>query len=71
VVSYTPLQLYPRGKSPRYSLDRRLGEPQTGSGSGEGMKILDPAGTRTPILWKRSLVKRKHRWEITLDLQFR
>jgi hypothetical protein len=28
VVSFTPLPLYPRGKSPRYPLDRRLGGPQ-------------------------------------------
>jgi len=25
VVSFTPQQLYPQGKSPRYSLDRRWG----------------------------------------------
>jgi hypothetical protein len=31
-VSFTPRPLYPRGKSPRYSLDRRLGEPQSRSG---------------------------------------
>jgi hypothetical protein len=28
VVSFTPLPLYPRRKSPRYPLDRRLGGPQ-------------------------------------------
>jgi hypothetical protein len=28
VVSFTPRPLYPRGKSPRYPLDRRLGGPQ-------------------------------------------
>jgi hypothetical protein len=32
VVSYTPLLLYPWGKSPRYPLDRRLGGPQNQSG---------------------------------------
>jgi hypothetical protein len=32
LVSFTPLQFYPRGKSPRYPLDRRLGEPQSRSG---------------------------------------
>jgi hypothetical protein len=26
VVSFTPLPLYPRGKSPQYPLDRRLGD---------------------------------------------
>jgi hypothetical protein len=32
VVSFTPRPLYPRGKSPRYPLDRRLGGPQGRSG---------------------------------------
>jgi hypothetical protein len=32
VVSVIPRPLYPQGKSPRYSLDRRLGEPQNLSG---------------------------------------
>jgi hypothetical protein len=32
VVSFTPLPLYPPGKSPLYSLDRRLGGPQSRSG---------------------------------------
>jgi hypothetical protein len=37
VVSFTPLPLYPRWKSPRYPLDRRLGGPQSQSGRrGEG-----------------------------------
>jgi hypothetical protein len=34
VVSFTPRPLYPQGKSPRYSLDRRLGGPQSRSGRG-------------------------------------
>jgi hypothetical protein len=44
VVSFTPRPLYPRGKSPLYPLDRRLGGPH-----GE-VKILAPTGTRTPTL---------------------
>jgi hypothetical protein len=32
VVSFTPLPLYPRGKSPRYPLDRRQSGPQSRSG---------------------------------------
>jgi hypothetical protein len=40
VVSFTPLPLYPRGKSPRYPLDRRLGEPQSRSGPCEQEKNL-------------------------------
>jgi hypothetical protein len=34
VVSFTPLPLYPQGKSPWYPLDRRLGGPQSRSGRG-------------------------------------
>jgi hypothetical protein len=29
VVSFMPGPLYPRGKYPRYTLDRKLGEPKT------------------------------------------
>jgi hypothetical protein len=32
MVSFTPRPLYPQRKSPRYSLDRRTGEPQCRSG---------------------------------------
>jgi hypothetical protein len=38
----------PRGKSPRYSLHRRLGGPRSRSGRYGGVKILDPAGSRSP-----------------------
>jgi hypothetical protein len=48
VVSFTPLPLYPRGKSPRYPLDRRLGGPQSRSGRFGKEKILDPTVIRTP-----------------------
>jgi hypothetical protein len=48
MVSFTPLPLYPRGKSPRYPLDRRLGWPQSQSGRRGEEKILGPSGTRTP-----------------------
>jgi hypothetical protein len=48
VVSITPLLLYPRGKSPRCPLDRRLGGPQSRSGQRGEEKILDPTGTLTP-----------------------
>jgi hypothetical protein len=50
VVSFTPLPLYPRGKSSRYPLDRRLGGPQSRSGQRGEEKVLDPTGTRTPAL---------------------
>jgi hypothetical protein len=48
VVIFTPRPLYPRGKSPRYPLDRMLGGPQSRSGRLGEKKILDPTGTRTP-----------------------
>jgi hypothetical protein len=47
-VSFAPQPLYPRGKSFRYPLDRRLGLPQSRSGRYVEAKILDPTGTRTP-----------------------
>jgi hypothetical protein len=47
VVNFGPRPLYPRGKSPRYPLDRRLGGPQSRSGRFGEEKILDPIGTRT------------------------
>jgi hypothetical protein len=49
VVSFTPLPLYPRGKSPRYTLVRRLGGPQSQSGRSGEEKILIPSVARTPI----------------------
>jgi hypothetical protein len=42
VVSFTPRPLYPRGKSPRYPLDRRLGGSQNQSGRRGEETILDP-----------------------------
>jgi hypothetical protein len=48
VFSFTPLQLYPRGKSHRYSLYRRFGGPQNRSGRYGEVKILDPTWTQTP-----------------------
>jgi hypothetical protein len=51
VASLTTRPLYPRGKSPRHPLDRRLGRPQSRSGRRGKEKILGPTGTRirTPI----------------------
>jgi hypothetical protein len=42
VVSFTPLPLYPQGKSPWYPLDRRLGGPQSHSGGGGEEKNSQP-----------------------------
>jgi hypothetical protein len=47
MVSSTPLPLYPRGKSPHYPLDRRLGGAQSRSGRRGEVNILDPTGIRT------------------------
>jgi hypothetical protein len=42
VVNFTPRPLYPRGKSPRYPLDRRLGGTQSRSGRFGEQNILWP-----------------------------
>jgi hypothetical protein len=48
VVSLTPRPLYLQEKSPRYSLDRRLGGPQSRSGrDGEEKNSQLPVGNRT------------------------
>jgi len=44
MASFTPRTLYPQGKNPLYPLDRRLGGPQSRSGSGdEDKKFPVPA----------------------------
>jgi hypothetical protein len=48
MVSFTPLPLYPRRKSPQYPLDRRLGLPQSWSGCCGKEKIRYPTRTQTP-----------------------
>jgi hypothetical protein len=40
----------PRPLYPRYPLDRKLGGPQSQSGRRGEEKILDPTGTRTPVV---------------------
>jgi len=51
VVSFTPQSLYPRGKSPPYALDTRLGRPQSRCGRcGEGTgPIIAPADNWTSV----------------------
>jgi hypothetical protein len=48
VVSFTARPIYPRAKSPRYPLERRLGGPKKLSGRRGEEKVLDPTGTRIP-----------------------
>jgi hypothetical protein len=48
-VSFTPRLLYPRGKSLRYPLDRRLGGLHSQSGRRGEEKILDHTRIRTLI----------------------
>jgi hypothetical protein len=43
VVSFTPLSLYPRGKSPRYPMERRL-DPSAGLDDVERRKLLTLPG---------------------------
>jgi hypothetical protein len=61
VVSFTPLPFYPRGTSPLYPLDWRLGGPQSRSGE---EKIVVP--TRTPT----SLVKGRFPIWTSIDGRF-
>jgi hypothetical protein len=48
VVSFTPLPLFPRRKSPWYPLDKNLGWSQSRSGRRGEKKIVDTTGTRIP-----------------------
>jgi hypothetical protein len=50
VVSFMPRPLYPRGRSPRYQLDRRLGGLQSRFGPCAREKNLATAGNKTPTV---------------------
>jgi hypothetical protein len=54
---HAPAALYPRGKDPRYPLDRRLGGSQT---QGLEEKSSVPVGDRTPIV--QPVVKHYTAW---------
>jgi hypothetical protein len=52
VISFTPWQLYPRGKNPSYPFYRRLGGPQSRSGRGGEEKSslpLPESSIKVPI----------------------
>jgi hypothetical protein len=50
VVSFTPRPLYLQGKSPWYSLDRRLGGPQSRSERGGDEKNSQPLPGLDPLI---------------------
>jgi hypothetical protein len=56
VVSFTPWLFYPRGKNPRYPLDRILCGPQNRSGGCAEEKNLAPAGnSEFKTIWKEEV----------------
>jgi hypothetical protein len=76
VVSFTPRPLYPQGKSPWHTLDRKLGGPQSRSGRGgeeknsqptPGIKPLNPDHpARSPVLYRyeRGLLLRRENTDV-------
>jgi hypothetical protein len=50
VASFTPRPVYPRGESSRNPLDRRLGGPQSRSGSCGVKKSFSPPGNRNLVV---------------------
>jgi len=79
-VSFTPRPLYPRRKSPRYRLNRRLGGPQCRSRrGGEEKKFPALAGNRTPSSPSPSpqpattpteMNHREMEWEVAVTVQW-
>jgi hypothetical protein len=71
VISFTPRPLYPQEESPWYPQDRRLGRPQSRSGSGgeknsqplPGLEplIIQPVAQRYTTELSRLLMKRETR----------
>jgi hypothetical protein len=70
VVSVTPLSFYPRGKSPWYPLDRRLGGPQSWTGHcwvkkktylspesnpGRSTMTTEPCSSQCTLFWVLSI----------------
>jgi hypothetical protein len=63
VISFTPLPLYPRRKSPRYPLYMRLGGPQSRSGRHGEVKILASPGLELRLL--RSPARRQSLYRLS------
>jgi hypothetical protein len=59
VISFTPWTLYPQGKSPSYTLNRRLGGSQSRSGRGgeENPRSSSPQPSAIPLSYPGSLIK--------------
>jgi hypothetical protein len=77
VISFTPRPLYPQGKSPRYTLDRRLGGLQSRSGHGGEEKNFQPPPGIEPFLsliWHYVVetvllnILRINLWDILLEI---
>jgi hypothetical protein len=51
VVSFMLRLLYPQGKSPYYTVDRRLGEPRSPSGRGGEEKNSQPPPGMEDIIY--------------------
>jgi hypothetical protein len=63
---HAPAALYPRGKNPRYPLDRRLGGTQSWSGRRGPEEKSAPVGDRTPIV--QPVVRHCTAWATTARL---
>jgi hypothetical protein len=73
VVGFPPQPIYPQGKSPFYTLDRRLGGPQSRSGRGGEEKNSQPSpgsNPRTPIVHPvaQRYTDFKHRDKFTFNI---
>jgi hypothetical protein len=62
MFSYLGRTRYSWGKDTRFTLDRRLGGPHSGSGRCGGERNLDPAWNRTPVV--QPVVHLCTEWEI-------
>jgi hypothetical protein len=60
--------LYPRGKNPRYPLDRRLGGPQTGLDAGARRKIRPCRGSNPDRPIVKPVVRHYTAWATAAPL---
>jgi hypothetical protein len=69
VVSFMPMLRFPRGKSPRYPLDRKWGGSQSRHGQYGEVKTLHSIGTRTPTLSNRE-EQNEHETRLSFPFSF-